>query len=76
MADAAEAYAASCKALDAFSLKRTPLTMSANGQTLVLTGFEKALIVEVVRAQNERLRDELVTALQSQLTPETPKDKG
>tara|TARA_R110000868_G_scaffold12959_3_gene61141 strand:- start:304 stop:567 length:264 start_codon:yes stop_codon:yes gene_type:complete len=74
VAEVAEAYAKAAKALATLETSRT-LTVAASGQSIALTGKDRNVVIEVLHAKVERLRAELVTALQSQLTPETSGDK-
>ena len=71
--EAAEAYAKAATALASLESART-LTVSANGGSIALTGKDRNTVIELLRAKTERLRVDLVTALQNQLTPETPRD--
>lgn len=73
--EAAEAYAKAATALASLESART-LTIAANGQSIALTGKDRNAVIELLRAKTERLRVDLVTALQIQLTPEMPQDKG
>lgn len=43
---------------------------------IAITGKDRNAVIELLRAKVERLRVDLVTALQIQLTPEMPQDKG
>lgn len=71
--EAAEAYAKAATALAALESARV-LTISANGGSIALTGKDRNAVIELLRAKVERLRADLVTALQIQLTPETSGD--
>lgn len=71
--EAAEAYAKAATALASLESART-ITVSANGGSIALTGKDRNTVIELLRAKVERLRADLVTALQRPLTPETPRD--
>lgn len=72
--EAAEAYAKAATALASLESART-LTIAANGGSIAITGKDRNAVVELLRAKTERLRVDLVTALQTPLTPETSGDK-